>query len=60
MKDTLDALRQKAAACAERQKARSRANYKLARSLGFSGGESRIMAGWSQERILDLAKQKES
>ena len=59
MKDTLASLKQQATTVAVAQNVRRRTNYKLARRLGFPPAEAQIMAGWSQERILALAGQKE-
>lgn len=40
----------------EATKARLRQRYKLARDLGFSPKEAKALSGWSQERIVELAR----
>ena len=51
-------LERRAQDAATADKTRKRRNYELARRLGFKPYEAQVMAGWAQERILAMAKQR--
>jgi len=55
---TLDELAEKARRGDEKSKERLRRNYRLARKLGFSTTESRILSPRSQDTIYRLAEEK--
>ena len=54
---TLTALRQEAKRQYTEKKARLRHRYRLARELGFSAQEAKLLQGRSEEHIRELAKE---
>jgi len=42
----------------EALKARKRRNYRLARDMGFTAREAKVLSGYSQTRIIQIAQSR--
>ena len=56
----LQLLKERAEKDYDALKARKRRAYQLARQLGFSPSEAKLLSGYSQEHILRLARERAS
>ncbi len=56
-KETIKEAKARIMQSAEKQKARMRSGYKLARELGVSSYEADKICSWSRDRIRDYAKE---
>ena len=55
LEDRLQALKERQN---KKLRAKLKANYKLAKSLGFSGSEASILQSWKEENIRELARER--